>query len=82
MLDMRRREEAEGERRMIGSTRLEAPTALAPGLPLLEMVGLVPGRVGMEEEAAAAERGSRDLSFLGRKTSRCLRTWEKSWKEG
>lgn len=81
MLDIRRREEAEGERRMIGSERL---------LLTLDCSGLE-GCEGTGRVARVLEDVERELGWplvlddgmplaprRPRKSSACLRTWEKS----
>ena len=76
MLDMRRRDDAEGERRMMGSERFEG-TAEESGLEVFaagraasdaDFVGTLPGRD--DDEGMPLRRP--------RKVSACLRTWEKS----
>lgn len=67
MFDMRSSEDAEGERRIIGSARLEFETA---------------GREVREADGWALGFGTGALRclFLPRKVSAALRTWEKSCK--
>lgn len=75
MLDMRSREEADGERRIIGSCRFEA-TAEESGLELFAA-----GRAAREAdfEGGAPGRDEEGPPFrLPRKISACLRTCEKS----
>ena len=71
MLDMRRREDAEGESRMIGSGRREGFLGWDGMLEEADE-GFVDAAA--LEVAVPLERLFRDL----RKISACLRTWEKS----
>ena len=67
MLDIRSKEEAEGDRRIIGSERLEETA---------EDNGLEGAGIGREASCCVAE-GLEDCAFCGRrprKSSTCLRT--------
>lgn len=74
MFDMRMREEAEGERRMMGSGRewdlraegADKPADGAGTIDELLMPGLAPGCPGRER-------------LRSKNCSALLRTWEKSW---
>ena len=77
MFERRRREEAEGERRMMGSGRRWCLGLGPEGMGVLLMMGGFPGRetreglvlVGRDLEGRERERN----------VSAILRTWEKSW---
>jgi hypothetical protein len=73
MLDMRRRELAEGERRIIGSERLEA------GVMGFDVLGA--GREVREDLLVGAEGRGAPFDRRPRNVSACLRTCEKSFRQ-
>ena len=72
MFDMRRREEAEGERRMMGSERLEFT------FDWMGFAGAAMGRVARVLDWGWPGRVPGAGRRFPRKSSACLRTWEKS----
>ena len=72
MFDMRRREDAEGERRMIGSERFELT------FDCIGFTGAGTGRDASVLGCGWPGRAPGTVLRLPRKSSACLRTWEKS----
>jgi len=72
MLDMRSCEEAEGERRMMGSERFEFT------FDCCGLVGAGTGRVASVLDCGCPGLAPGAVLRFPRKSSACLRTWEKS----
>ena len=72
MFDIRRREEAEGERRMIGSERFEFT------FDCIGFAGAGMGRVARVLDCGWPGRAPGTVLRFPRKSSACLRTCEKS----
>ncbi len=72
MFDMRRREDAEGERRMIGSERFEFT------FDCIGFAGAGTDRVASVFDCGWPGRVTGAVLRFPKKSSACLRTWEKS----
>lgn len=79
MLAIVRREEADGESRMMGSLEREGLDGFGVGMLGIREDGGCPGRWGRDLVGGVEEAVGLVVRRRVMKSSACLRTWEKSW---